>query len=75
VGDLKLDGKDYPDITRLILYHGGERGDWREGNRFKAKGNHVRIKTYRLENGERKSEEEFEALLVNNLDQVERIKT
>jgi len=33
----------------------------------------VRIKTYRLEDGERKSKEEFEALIVNNLDQVERI--
>jgi len=72
-GDVKLDGKDYPDITRLILYHGGERGDWREGNRFKAVGNHLRIKTYRLVDGKREPKEEFEALLVNNLDQVERI--
>lgn len=71
--DVKLNGDDYPDITRLILYHGGERGDWREGNRFHAKGNHVRIKTYRVEGGERKPKEEFEALLINNLDQVKRI--
>ena len=67
------DGEDYPEITRLILYHGGERGDWREGYRFRARGNHVRITTYRVENGERIPEDEFEALLVNNLDQVEKV--
>lgn len=73
IDEVERDGKEYPDITRLILYHGGERGDWREGYRFRARGNHVRIRTYRLKNGRRDGDEEFEALLVNNLDQVKRI--
>ncbi|MFH1038942.1 MAG: hypothetical protein V1789_09790 [PVC group bacterium] len=74
IDDVKRGGKECPGITRLILYHGGERGDWREGYRVRARGNHVRIKTFRMENGERKPLDAFEALLVNNLDQVKRIK-
>lgn len=70
---VKLDGRDCPEITRLILYHGGERGDWREGYRFRARGHRVRLNTYRMEAGRRKPREEFEALLVNNLDQVKKI--
>jgi len=70
----RLNQRPYPHITRLIFYHGGERGDWREGYRFRAKGNHVRITAYSLRNGRREKKEEFEALLVNNLDQVIRLK-
>lgn len=73
VDGVQLDGRDCPDITRLILYHGGERGDWREGNLFRARGNRVRIATYRIKDGARNPRDEFEALLVNNLDQVARI--
>lgn len=72
VEDVKKEGKDYPEIKRLILYHGGERGDWREGYRVLVEGNHVRIKAYRVDEGERKPKEEFEAILVNNLGQVKR---
>lgn len=70
--EVKLNGREYPDISRLILYHGGERGDWREGYRVLVEGNHVRIKTYRVEEKQRKPKEEFEAILVNNLGQVKR---
>ncbi|MDP8215443.1 MAG: hypothetical protein RAO92_08365 [Candidatus Euphemobacter frigidus] len=73
VEDVRLNGREYPDLTRLILYHGGERGDWREGYRIRARGNHVRIRTYRMEGGERQPEEEFEALLINNLNQVKKL--
>ncbi len=73
VDNVKLDGKDFSGITRLILYHGGERGDWRGGYRVRARGNHVRLKTYRMEAGARKPQDEFEALMVNNLDQVKKI--
>lgn len=68
-----LNGKDYPDLTRLILYHGGERGDWREGDRIQARGEHVRVRTYRLQEGKRSPKETFDALLINNLGQVEKI--
>ncbi len=71
--EVKLGDKDYPDISHLILYHGGERGDWREGYRIRVNGNHVRIKTYRLAEGKRQPKEEFEAVLVNNLGRVLRI--
>jgi len=73
IDEVELDGRDCPDVTRLILYHGGERGDWREGYRFRARGRRVRIRTYRTAGGERQPLEEFEALLVNNLDQVKKI--
>ena len=70
---VKLNGKDYPDLAQLILYHGGERGDWREGCRIRGWGNQVRIRTYSFQDGKRKPEDAFEALLVNNLGQVEKI--
>jgi predicted nucleotidyltransferase len=69
----KLDGRDYPPISRFILYHGGERGDWREGYRVRVKGFHVRIATFRIQEGKREKREEFEAVLVNNLDQAKRL--
>lgn len=69
----KLEGRDCPAITRFILYHGGERGDWREGYRVRVRGFHVRITTYRCRGGRREKREEFEAVLVNNLDQAKRI--
>ncbi len=72
VDNCRLDGRATDSITRLIFYHGGERGDWREGFRFRARGNHVRITARRREGG-REKREEFEALLVNNLDRVVRL--
>jgi len=69
----KLDGEDRPEITRLILYHGGERGDWREGYRVRAEGNQVRIRTYRIDDRKRVPNENFDAVLVNNLGQVTRL--
>ena len=71
--EVKLAGKDYPPITRLIIYHGAERGDWREGDRVSVKGRHVRVRTYRVENKERKPGEEFEAVLEDNLGDVKRL--
>ena len=71
--DVKLKGRDYPPISRLIIHHGAERGDWREGYRVAVKGRHVRIKTYRVLNGQREPEEEFEAILEDNLGDVKRL--
>ncbi|MDP8214853.1 MAG: hypothetical protein RAO92_03065 [Candidatus Euphemobacter frigidus] len=71
--DVKLSGKDYPDITRLIIHHGAERGDWREGYRVSVKGHHVRIKTYRIVNKKREPLDEFEAILEDNLGDVQRL--
>ena len=73
VDGCRLNQQPYPLISRLIFYHGGERGDWREGYRFRGKGNHVRITAYNLRKGCREKKEEFEALLVNNLAQVIRL--
>ncbi len=71
---VKLGGKDYPGITRLIIHHGAERGDWREGYRVSVRGYHVRIRTYRFADGRREPKEEFEAILEGNLGDVKRIK-
>jgi len=73
VEEVKLDGKDYPPITRLIIHQGAERGDWREGYRVSVTGRRVRVKTYRVENKERKPKEEFEAVLQRNLGDVKRL--
>ena len=71
--EVKLAGKDYPPITRLIIHHGAERGDWREGDRVSVKGRHVRVRTYSVENKERKPKEEFEAVLQGNLGDVKKL--
>ena len=73
IEDIRLNGKDYPDITRLIIHHGAERGDWREGYRVAVKGHHVRIKTYTVVDGTRRPKDEFEAILEDNLGDVKRI--
>jgi predicted nucleotidyltransferase len=70
---VKLNGKEYPGITRLIIHHGAERGDWREGYRVSVRGYHVRIRTYRLSGGKRELKEEFEAILEGNLGDVKRV--
>lgn len=71
--DVKLGDKDYPPITRLIIYHGAERGDWREGDRVLVEGRHVRITTYRVKDKNRELKEEFEAVLEDNLGDVKRL--
>ncbi len=69
---VKLDGKDYSGNIRLILYHGGERGDYVEGDRLIGEGTHVFIRTFKGMGSERKQVEEYEALLATNIGQVKK---
>jgi len=48
----------------LIIYHGGKRGEYREGDRVKARGHHVRVTTPR---------KKFEAILVTDMDDTLKI--
>jgi hypothetical protein len=48
----------------LIIYHGGKRGEYRNGDRVKVRGHNVRVKTPR---------NEFDAILVTDMDNTEKI--
>lgn len=58
------------DFSRIVLYHGGERGDWREGARVRGQGTRCLIRTYRREGEKRLPQEKFTAVVINNLAQV-----
>lgn len=67
---VKIDGKDRAGDIRLVLYHGGERGDYVEGDRVVAKGTHVNIHTFTGAGEERRRADEFEAVIATNLGDV-----
>lgn len=48
----------------LSIYHGGKRGEYRKGDRVRARGHHVRVKTPRSE---------FDAILVTDMDNTVKI--
>ncbi|HOO77178.1 MAG TPA: hypothetical protein PK636_03740 [bacterium] len=71
--DTRTEGPGAGEVSRLILYHGGERGDWRKGDRVEGTGTRCRMRTFRKKNGVRAPAETFSAVVVNNLDQVHKI--
>ncbi|MFH1037960.1 MAG: hypothetical protein V1789_04720 [PVC group bacterium] len=68
--DVKVAGKADPEINRLIIHHGAERGDWREGNRIRVKGHRVWIRTYRVVEKQRQPLDEYIAVMEDNLGDV-----
>jgi hypothetical protein len=70
--EVKMNGKSRADAMRLILYHGGERGDYVEGDRVVGEVAHVLIRTYEGSGDERKEKEEYEALLATNIGEVKK---
>ena len=67
----KINGKSYSGELRLILYHGGERGDYVEGDHLCANGRFGSITTYG--DGGSKVREQFEAVIVINLEDVTKL--
>jgi len=67
---VRLDGKGRPGEMRLILYHGGERGDYVEGDRVTGEGTHVLVRTFAGTGAARKQGGEFEAVLATNIGDV-----
>ncbi|MCX6339048.1 MAG: hypothetical protein NTX71_03905 [Candidatus Aureabacteria bacterium] len=65
-----LDGKNRSGQLRLILYHGGERGDYVEGDRIAGKGTHVLIRTFKGTGAARRQSDEYEAVLTTNIGDV-----
>lgn len=65
-----LDGKSYPGNIRLILYHGGERGDYVEGDKVMGDAAQVLIRTFRGNGAQRRRAGEYEALLTTNIGEV-----
>jgi hypothetical protein len=50
--------------TVLVIYHGGKRGEYRNGDRVRVRGHSVRVKT---------AHNEFDAVLVTDMDNTEKI--
>jgi len=69
---VELNGKVRSEGLKLILYHGGERGDYVEGDRIIGRGNHVLIKTFKGSGASRAKHAEFEAVLTTNIGDVKK---
>ena len=67
----KIDGKSYRGELKLILYHGGERGDYVEGDHLCANGHFGGVTTYG--DGGLEVRERFGAVMVTNLEDVTKI--
>lgn len=67
---VKINGKSRSGTMRLILYHGGERGDYVEGDGVIGRGNHVLIRTFRGSGSSRRQREEYDAVLTTNIGDV-----
>jgi len=65
-----LNGKGRSGHLRLILYHGGERGDYVEGDRVVGEGTHVLIRAFRGTGAARRQSDEYEAVLTTNIGDV-----
>jgi len=70
VEEVKTEGPGKGEASRVVLYHGGERGDWRKGARIQGRGTRCLIGTYRMKNGVRTALDKFPAIMINNLDQM-----
>ncbi|MCX6356799.1 MAG: hypothetical protein NT045_02810 [Candidatus Aureabacteria bacterium] len=67
---VSLNGKRYSGDLKLILYHGGERGDYVEGDRVAGNGTHVLIRTFSGSGAARKQSGQYEAVLCTNIGDV-----
>jgi hypothetical protein len=64
LSDARLGAERLTDSPALIIYHGGKRGEYRAGDRVRAKGHYVRVTTPR---------KKFDAVLVTDMDNTEKI--
>ena len=71
--NVKIDDRSYSGNLRLILYHGGERGDYVEGDHVAGDASHVVIRTFKGEGQERKQVEEYEAVLTTSIGDVKKV--
>lgn len=60
----KIGERALPERSALIVYHGGKRGEYRKGDRVRARGYHVMVRTPRGA---------YEAVLVTDMDDTEKI--
>jgi hypothetical protein len=64
LSDARIGSRGLADSPVLVIYHGGKRGEYRTGDRVKARGRHVRVTTPRRR---------FEAVLVTDMDDTEKV--
>jgi len=64
ISDARIGTKSLPDNSALIIYHGGKRGEYRAGDRVRATGYHVRVRT---------PKRSCEAVLVTDMDNTAKI--
>lgn len=67
---VSLNGKGRSGHLRLILNHGGERGDYVEGDRVAGGGTLVMIRTFKGTGAARRQTEQYEAVLTTNIGDV-----
>lgn len=73
IDSVRLDGKGRAGGMRLILYHGGERGDYVEGDRIAGEGAHVLLRTFSGAGPARRQTDEYEAVLTTNIGDVKKV--
>jgi len=73
---VKVNGQSVSEEIRLVIYNGGTRGDYVEGDRVRATADLADITTYSptaMKRGEKKVKEKFQACMVINFDQLEKL--
>ncbi len=60
----RIGARALPPDAVLVIYHGGKRGEYRTGDRVRARGRHVRVCAPRGT---------FEAVLVTDMDDTEKL--
>jgi predicted nucleotidyltransferase len=66
---VKINNQIYKEPLRLIIYHGGARGDYIEGMKVKVQADLVEIVRYKNVQESKIKIDEFKAVLVTNFDQ------
>ncbi|MCX6356800.1 MAG: hypothetical protein NT045_02815 [Candidatus Aureabacteria bacterium] len=62
--DARIGASPLGDAAVLIIYHGGKRGEYRAGERVRARGHHVKVRT---------TDKAFEAVLVTDMDNTAKV--
>lgn len=71
--DVTIDGKTKSGNLKLVIYHGGARGDYVEGDTIAVDAELAEVTTYRMKNGSKEVKERFEAVFVTNFDQFQAV--
>ncbi|PKK90829.1 MAG: hypothetical protein CVV64_08085 [Candidatus Wallbacteria bacterium HGW-Wallbacteria-1] len=74
--NVTVDGKSISENLKLVIYHGGARGDYIEGDKIRACADLTNFTTYSptaMKAGRKNIRETFQAIVVTNFDQISKI--